>query len=325
MGAMTSRDPDQHGIDLDLRVRQVRWEADGVVSLILEDPAGNPLPQWAPGSHLDLHLPGGLTRNYSLSGDPADRQSWRVAVLREPAGRGGSAYVHDELRAGQVLAAHGPRNNFSLRPAESYLFIAGGIGITPILPMVRRAQADGTPWRLLYGGRQRASMAFLPELEAYGDAVTVWPQDERGLLPLADVLADPVPGGLVYCCGPGALMAAVEEAMDRWPPESLVIERFAPVAAPPDEHGAAFEVEARRSGVTALVGDGVSVLATLEAAGVEIPNSCREGICGTCETRILEGTADHRDSLLSDEERASMQTMMVCVSRSGGPRLVLDV
>lgn len=325
MGAVTRRDPDQHGIDLDLRVRQIRWEAEDVVSLVLDDPRGEPLPAWTPGSHLDLHLPGGLTRNYSLSGDPADGHAWRVAVLREPAGRGGSAYVHDQLRVGQVLSAHGPRNNFTLVSADSYVFIAGGIGITPILPMIRRAQAEGRPWRLLYGGRRRASMAFLSELAAYGDAVTVWPQDERGLLPLDDVLAEPRPGCLVYCCGPGPLMAAVEEAMEHWPAESLVIERFAPAESHAEDLTGTFEVEARRSGITVRVEEGTSVLATLEAAGIEVPNSCREGICGTCETRILEGAADHHDSLLSEQERESMQTMMVCVSRSRGSRLVLDV
>lgn len=324
MGAVTSRDPNLQGIDLELRVRQMRWEAEGVVSVLLEDPTGALLPEWTPGSHLDLHLPGGMTRNYSLSGDPGDRRSWRVAVLREASGRGGSAYVHDQLRAGQVLTAHGPRNNFSLETAEEYVFIAGGIGITPILPMIRAVHREGWPWRLLYGGRRRASMGFLDELGPYGDAVTVWPQDELGLLPLRETLEDPRPGCRVYCCGPAPLMAAVEEAMGHWPDASLVIERFAPTAAHSEDLSGTFEVEARRSGITVVVQEGTSVLAALEAAGVDIPNSCREGICGTCETRIVEGVADHHDSLLSDAEREANQTMMVCVSRSRGARLVLD-
>lgn len=322
---MTRREADQRAVDLTLRVRQMRWEADEVLSLVLEDAAGGALPTWTPGSHLDLHLPGGLTRNYSLCGDPQDPREWRIAVFRESNGRGGSAYIHDKLRVGQTLTGLGPRNNFPLRPAGSYVFIAGGIGITPILPMIRRAQEDGCGWSLLYGGRRRASMAFLEDLEAYGDAVRVWPQDELGLLPLDATLALPSEGCAVYCCGPGPLMAAVEDAMRHWPDNSLFIERFAPVAPPTGDLGGAFEVEARRSGVTVEVCEGTSILSALEAAGIDVPNSCREGICGTCETFILEGEVEHHDSLLSEAERASMRSMMVCVSRSRLPRLVLDI
>ena len=323
MGAVIRREHESHAIDLTFLVRQVRWEAQDVVSVLLESADGSPLPPWTPGSHLDLHLPNGLTRNYSLCGTP-DPRVWRIGVLREPQGGGGSAYIHDSLRVGAELPGHGPRNNFLLEPATSYQFIAGGIGITPILPMIRQAEEQGIPWQLLYGGRARSSMAFLDELALYGDRVRVHPQDELGLLPLDDVLREPVDGCLVYCCGPGALMDAVEAAMAAWPAESLVIERFRPVEHVEPTSTDAFEVVAAKSGVSVTVAPGESVLAALERIGVTIPNSCREGICGTCETRIVEGVADHRDSLLSDAERESMATMMVCVSRAAGSRLVLD-
>ena len=323
MGAVIRREHDSHAVDLTFLVRQVRWEAHDVVSVLLESADGNPLPPWTPGSHLDLHLPNGLTRNYSLCGT-SDPRVWRIGVLREPQGGGGSAYIHDSLRVGAELHGHGPRNNFLLEPAASYLFIAGGIGITPVLPMVRQAEEQGVPWQLLYGGRTRASMAFLDELADFGDRVQAHPQDELGLLPLAEVLGEPVPDRLVYCCGPAALMDAVEAAMAAWPAESLVIERFRPVEHVESTSADAFEVVAAKSGVTVTVAPGESVLAALERSGVMIPNSCREGICGTCETRIVEGVADHRDSLLSDAERESMATMMVCVSRAAGSRLVLD-
>lgn len=323
MGAVIRREHESHAVDLTFIVRQIRWEAQDVASVLLERADGAALPPWTPGSHIDLHLPNGLTRNYSLCGT-ADPRVWRIGVLREPQGGGGSAYIHDALRVGTELEGHGPRNNFVLEPASSYQFIAGGIGITPIIPMIRQAEDQGIPWQLLYGGRARNSMAFLDELVEYGDRVTLHPQDELGLLPLGDVLGEPVAGRLVYCCGPAALMDAVEATMSAWPADSLVIERFRPVAHDESDSTDAFEVVATKSGVTVTVAPEESVLSALERSGVMIPNSCREGICGTCETRIIEGIADHRDSLLSDAERASMATMMVCVSRSAGPRIVLD-
>lgn len=312
-------------MDLELRVRAIRWEAEGVVSVLLESTDGSSLPSWTPGSHMDLHLPNGLVRNYSLSSDPQDTRTWRIGVLREPAGGGGSAFVHDSLRPGQLISGHGPRNNFVLEPADSYTFIAGGIGITPILPMVMSAEHQGVPWRLIYGGRTRASMAFVDEITPYGDPVLLHPQDEMGLLPLAELVGTPVSGQLVYCCGPAPLLDAVEEVMGAWPEGSLVIERFKPLELPSSAGEEVFDVVAQRSGATITVSAGQSILSALEDAGIFVPNSCREGICGTCETTIVEGTADHRDSLLSQAERDSMSSMMVCVSRCAGQRLVLDV
>jgi ferredoxin-NADP reductase len=295
--------------------------ADGVLALTLRHPLGEPLPAWEPGAHIDVVLGPGLERQYSLCGDPADRAAWRIAVLREPDGRGGSAYVHERLAREDTVRVRGPRNHFALLPAPRYRFVAGGIGITPVLPMLAAAEAAGAEWSLLYGGRTRASMAFTGELSRYGDRVTIAPQDEVGLLDLASVLDALPEGTLVYCCGPGPLLDAVEA---RCPAAALHVERFQPKA---QETGGdtEFEVELARSGRTLTVPADVSVLDTVRAAGVEVLFSCTEGTCGTCETDVLDGTPDHRDSVLSDEEREAGETMLICVSRCRGKRLVLDL
>ncbi|MER5834547.1 PDR/VanB family oxidoreductase [Streptomyces sp. NPDC002130] len=304
--------------------------ADGVVSLTLRRPDGGMLPAWTPGAHIDVLLGSGdgdgdLIRQYSLCGDPADREAWQIAVLREPRGRGGSAYVHDHLREGAAVRVRGPRNNFPLRPAARHLFIAGGVGITPIIPMVEAADAAGWDWRLLYGGRTRTSMAFLDRLAPYEGRVLVRPQDEFGLLDLAAHLGVPEEGTLVHACGPEPLLRAVQEQCADWPPGTLGVERFAPAATALTGPAAAFELELARSGLTLTVPPDRSVLETVEEAGVAVEFSCREGTCGTCETDVLDGEPDHRDSLLTEDERAAGDTMLICVSRSCGPRLVLDL
>ncbi|HVV12983.1 PDR/VanB family oxidoreductase [Amycolatopsis sp.] len=310
--------------ELDLLVARKEILAEGVVRLTLRDPSGAPLPAWEPGAHVDLVPRPDLVRQYSLCGDPADRSALTVAVLREQHGRGGSRYVHDELSEGDRLRIRGPRNHFALAEARRYLFIAGGIGITPIVPMLAAAEARGADWRLVYGGRTRASMAFREELcTAYGDRVSVWPQDEMGLLDLDGLLAEPRTDTAVYCCGPEPLLAAVEERCGAWPPGALHVERFSPKesAAP----NGSFEVELAQSGRVVKVPENMSILQAIEDAGVTVLSSCREGTCGTCETSVLEGVPEHRDSLLTDEERAANDTMMICVSRCAAGRLVLDL
>lgn len=314
-------------VELRLRVRQMRWEAEGVLSLLLEAPDGAALPRWSPGAHVDLHLPGVITRQYSLCGSPSNARQWRIAVLREQAGRGGSAAVHTTLRPGDVVDVVGPRNNFALADAASYLFIAGGIGITPLLPMIEAAEARGSRWRLAYGGRTRSAMAFAGELlESHGSRVTFVPQDECGLLDLDGLLEAPPDDELVYCCGPEPLLSAVELGCSARP-QALHVERFAarPREQPDPSTEPTFEVELQRTGRTVTVPGGLTILEALEAAGIEAASSCREGICGTCETNVLDGLPDHRDSLLSEEERAANDTMMICVGRSRSSRLVLDL
>ncbi|TRO56933.1 PDR/VanB family oxidoreductase [Streptomyces sp. IB201691-2A2] len=310
--------------EAELVVERRDLAAEGVLTLTLRHPRGEELPAWEPGAHIDVVLGPDLERQYSLCGDPADRHSWRVAVLREPNGRGGSAHVHGQLEEGDKVRVRGPRNHFALQPSPRYRFVAGGIGITPILPMLAEAEAAGAEWTLLYGGRTRNSIAFINELGRYGDKVRIAPQDETGLLDLAAELGTPQPDTLVYCCGPGPLLDAVEERCAQWPKGSLHVERFQPKV---QETGAdtEFEVVLERSGHTLTVPADVSVLDTVRSAGVEVLFSCTEGTCGTCETDVLEGTPDHRDSVLTDEEREAGETMLICVSRCHGKRLVLDL
>lgn len=302
--------------------------ADDVVGLVLEAPSGEALPDWAPGAHIDLLLSDALVRQYSLYSSPADRRRWKVAVLLEPDGRGGSQHVHHNIGQGSRIRVGGPRNHFSLQRADSYQFIAGGIGITPIIPMIEQAEADGADWHLLYGGRRRSSMAFIDELAQFGDRVSLWPQDELGILDLPGLLGESRDETLVYCCGPEGLLGAVEQACGHWPPSALHIERFSakPGATAPSAGALdTFEVVCDQSGITVDISAGESILDVLRENGIDMIASCMEGICGTCETPVLKGTPDHRDSVLSDEEKAENDCMMICVSRSLSPTLVLDL
>jgi ferredoxin-NADP reductase len=312
--------------EADLVVREVQTVADGVLALTLANPNGAELPPWTPGAHIDFVLADDLVRQYSLCSSPSRPDVWRVGVLRAPDSRGGSERVHEVLAPGSIVRVRGPRNHFPLVASPRYLFIAGGIGITPIMPMIAEADAAGADWRLLYGGRERASMAFLDELVKYGDRVTIVPQDEMGMLDLESVLGTPQPDTLVYCCGPEGLLAAVEKYCENWPPGSLHIERFtAKPQEPAAEADTEFELVLQRSGLTLHVPPDKSVLTVIREAGVSVLASCMEGVCGTCETEVIEGDVDHRDSVLNEEERAANEYMMVCVSRCRSPRLVLDL
>ncbi|MGX1407785.1 putative metal-dependent hydrolase/ferredoxin-NADP reductase [Streptomyces ambofaciens] len=292
--------------------------ADGVVLLRLE---GTDLPRWEPGAHLDLVLPSGLVRQYSLCGDPEDTSSYTVAARLVEDGRGGSREVHEQVQEGTELEVRGPRNRFPLVEAPAYAFVAGGIGITPVLPMLRALPA-GADWRLLYGGRTRASMPFLEEVEKLdpdGSRITVVAEDEDGRPGLDAFLADLPQGAAVYCCGPEGLMAAVEERLPAG--AALHLERFAPRTTADGD--AEFEVELRRSGRTLTVSGDSSVLAAVRAELPNTPYSCEQGWCGTCQQKVLEGEIDHRDELLTDSERGD--SMLICVSRCLGTRLVLDM
>jgi ferredoxin-NADP reductase len=311
--------------ELELLVHQLTWEADGVLSLVLVATGGAELPRWEPGAHVDVLTGNGMVRQYSLCGQPGDQTRWRLAVLRESDGRGGSAWVHDSLRPGQRLRVRGPRNHFPLLPAARYLFIAGGIGITPILPMVATVAARGAEWELAYGGRARSTMAFTGELARFGDRVRVVAEDESGLLDLDTLLGAARLDTAVYCCGPEGLLAAVEQRCAAWPAAALHIERFRPKETVTDAPVGPFTVVLKRSERVFEIGPDQSILGVVEDAGIEVLYSCFEGICGTCETRVLEGVPDHRDSVLSGEARAANETMMICVSRARSPQLVLDL
>jgi ferredoxin-NADP reductase len=309
----------------DVRVESKQEVADGVVTLNLREVGDHPLPPWAPGAHVDLFVGQGPTRQYSLCGDVSDHHVWRLGILRDPEGRGSSLYVHDRLQVGDTIRVRGPRNNFPLIESPRYLFIAGGIGITPILPMIAAAEAAGAEWRLVYGGRRRGSMAFLDELARYGDRVSIRPQDEIGLLDLGTLLGTPLDDTLVYCCGPEPLLVAVEERCASWPRRSLHVERFTAKPVTEAMPAEAFEVVLAQSEITVSVPPDRSILEVVEEAGVGVLSSCAEGTCGTCETPVLEGEPDHRDSVLDDDDRRANDCMMICVSRSCSPRLVLDL
>ena len=309
--------------EAELEVVEARVVADDVIALTLAHPGGEDLPPWTPGAHIDLILGDDVVRQYSLCGSPAEPGRWRVGVLRTPDSRGGSKAVH-ALEVGAAVRVRGPRNHFPFVAARRYLFVAGGIGITPLLPMIAEAAAAGADWRLIYGGRSRASMAFVDELSAYGDRVVLMPQDEVGFPDLDALLGTPEAGTLVYTCGPTGLLDAIEERCGAWPAGSLHLERFVAKAA--DATGnTEFELVLQQSGLTLTVPPHRSVFEVCKEAGVSVVGSCLEGVCGTCETEVVDGEVDHRDSVLNDEEQASNEYMMICVSRCRGARLTLDL
>ncbi|GAA1164723.1 PDR/VanB family oxidoreductase [Ornithinimicrobium humiphilum] len=318
-----------------VRVVATREVADGVLELRLVRPDGQALPDWEPGAHLDVQTPAGV-RQYSLCGDPADN-TYTIAVLREETGRGGSRALHDLAAPGVELQVLGPRNHFPLvEDAEDYLLIAGGIGVTPIRAMADRLARTGARWRLHYGGRSRASMAYADELlDLGGDVVRLYPQDTDGLLDLGAILAEAGPGTVVYCCGPAPLLDAAAGAVAASPARELRVERFTGPTAPMPEPGGApaddavtptsFVVELAASGGSVEVGPDRSILEAVRSAGVDVISSCEEGWCGTCETRVLAGVPLHRDEVLTPSEQASNEVMMICVGRSCSERLVLDL
>jgi ferredoxin-NADP reductase len=310
-----------------LTIAGKRMDGETVVVLSLKSPTGEQLPTWSPGSHIDLVLTPEITRQYSLCGDLSDPYEWQIAALREPPpqGRGGSEYIYEALQVGDLVQVRGPRNHFALKDARQYLFIAGGIGITPLRSMIDRVSATTPNWRLVYVGRSRSTMALQNELASYGDRVRYFPSTETGRLDLDELLCAPIDDCLVYCCGPASLIQAVEDKCIAWPAGALQVERFVPRAQDSQVVDEAFEIELAQSGQTLTVPADKSVLEVLENNGVSVLSSCRSGICGTCETTVLEGLPDHRDSVLSDEERAANETMMVCVSRCVGRGLVLDL
>jgi ferredoxin-NADP reductase len=309
----------------DVTVDAITPLATGVLAFELVASQAAPLPSWSPGAHIDVVMPNALERQYSLCGDPAEQRRWRVAVRLDENSRGGSQWLHRHARVGDTLRTRAPRNNFELIDASEYLFIAGGIGVTPFLPMLREATARGRPWHMIYGGRDRAAMPFLDELTAYGDAIEVYPQDERGLLPVDALLADRRAGRLVYCCGPEPLVTAVEAGCATWPPGMLRVERFTARATDSTRSDDAFDVVVQSTGDVVTIGSDESIVQALRNVGIDIPTSCEDGVCGTCEVGVLEGTPVHRDAYLQPHERATNSVIMPCCSRAAGGRLVLDL
>lgn len=324
--AMTLDDPaPQAAADqLMLRLRRVTWEAPGVLSLDLVAPDGSELPAFEPGAHVDLHWPDGLIRQYSLCGDPADRRTYRVGV-REVEGGRFSRIIHRELRPGTLMTVGAPRNNFAFSPSARYLFVAGGIGITPLMPMMRQATRASAQWTLLFCTRRVEEAPFLDEVLALGGEVSLHASEAGTRLDAQRRFAEAPADTILYCCGPDRLMVAVEEATAAWPEGTVRFEWFTARARPEDEVSGAFQLVCAQSGITLSVPPERSVLDVLGENGIGLPRSCEQGICGTCECAVLEGEVDHRDSILSASERAANQVMMTCVSRAAGARLMLDI
>jgi ferredoxin-NADP reductase len=302
-------------------VNRVTPLADGILGLDFVRPDRSNLDPWVPGAHITLHLPDGMQRQYSLCGDPADRSQYSIAVLESPTSRGGSHYVHHNLKSGMNIEVSGPHNHFELEASSEYLFIAGGIGITPIKAMVESLPSR-RQWRLLYAGRSRTSMAYANELsEMFGDRVMIHADDEQGGRPDLDALLANF-NGHVYVCGPEPLLDALSSkvSVDR-----LHYERFSAVDRSDDAIVEAFEVTLSRSDTTILVGKDESLLEALNENGGALISSCGEGVCGTCEVRVLRGQPVHLDSVMSDEDKDAIGVMYPCVSRGTGATLVLDI
>lgn len=297
--------------------------AEDVVAIELRARSGVPLPAWEPGAHIDLCLPGGVVRQYSLCGTRNDEHTYRIAVLRESAGTGGSAFVHERLSMATPVAIRGPRNHFSLGAAPHLLFVAGGIGITAILPMAREASRRGDDWSLLYLGRRRERLAFLDEVSDLPPGrVRVVASEEEGRLALDEYLSRVATDTDVYACGPSELLAALAAT---WPEDQLHVERFEPDTAALAAAKEAFTIRLTKAGQTLEVPADRSILDVVEEAGINWPSSCREGTCGSCEARIVAGAADHRDAVLTSAERKRNEYLMVCVSRAVTSELSLEI
>jgi ferredoxin-NADP reductase len=317
----------------ELRVVQLTWEAEGVLSARLARiESDDPLPMWEPGAHIDVYVPDGSTRQYSLCGDPRDRSSWQIAVLREPESRGGSAFVHERLRPGDRLLVTRPKNHFQLEDAPYVALVAGGIGITPMMAMAEQLHRAGRPFHLTYGGRSAGSMAFRRRLAALGDDVTFLAEDVDGRPDLEAIVRGLPDGGLVYVCGPLGLLRAVEAAAAacHGPDQDVVrFELFSRAGVEPEEPAAldvdAYELVLTESRHTLRLAPEANILEAVLALGVEVENDCRDGICGSCLTPIVAGTVDHRDLVLTKREQAAMDQMTICVSRPTCPRLELKL
>lgn len=311
-------------------VMERRDVAEDTVALALRRADGLDFPEWGPGAHVDLILGTDgtgepLSRQYSLWGDPGDRSVWRIAVLKDPKSRGGSVRVHETLSEGVRLSVRGPRNHFPLESAGEYVFFAGGIGITPILPMVRAAAASGQPWKLYFMARSKARLALLDEIALLPQGQVVLHCDEEaGLIDLASLTGELDKEVHVYACGPGPLLDALANLSEQ-APWTFHCERFAATVTTSASEEHPFDVVMSRSGRTVHVPVGVSCLKVLRDHGAEVDWSCGEGVCGTCETEVVEGIPDHRDAVLTPKEREANETMMPCVSRAKSARIVLNI
>ena len=311
---------------IEVRLTAIRYVARDTSVFEFQSIDRQPLPAYEPGAHIDLHLPSGLLRNYSLTVAEPEPSTYTVGIKRDPASRGGSRFVHDELRVGTTLKIGGPRNNFRLRDdAANTVLIAGGIGITPIWCMVQRLNALGREWRLHYACRSRADMAFRQELERMPQAALHFDDESGGqFLDVGAIVAGARKDAHLYCCGPAPMLQAFEAATTDRPREQVHVEYFTAKDLPPSKKGG-FTVELARSGVEYFIPEGETILNVLLDAGIDIDYSCELGICGACEQRVVSGIPEHRDSILSEEEQAENTRVMICCAGCKTERLVLDL
>lgn len=317
-----------------VRVHARQLVAEGVIAVELRALTGVDLPAFTAGAHIDVVLPvqdpagHEVVRQYSLCNDPAERHRYVVAVARDAASRGGSAWLHDRLRTGDVLTIAGPRNHFPLdEQAPRSVLIAGGIGVTPLLAMARRLAALGRPWQLYLCARTPERAAFVAEASALpgGEVITVFDGVAGGRpLDLAALCAGLDPDTHLYCCGPTPMLAAFEAATGQRPPGTVHVEYFKAREVEASAQGT-FELKLARSGRTLHVPADRSILDVLADAGIDVPYSCRDGVCGTCETRVLDGLPAHRCSVLLGDQAEATDRLMPCVSRSRSPLLTLDL
>lgn len=287
---------------------------------------GGHLPSWEAGSHADLIFGNGFVRQYSLLRGELDRANWRFAILANIEGRGGSMFLSETLTVGTVLRAKGPRNHFALKQAKKYSFIAGGIGITPIIPMIEAAEQNGTPWALSYLGRARETMAYLSQLESkYGEKVQVFIKAESRKFDIGSYANGLDSETHTYVCGPEKLLCALEMAFTGERENTLHMERFHPKEIVLEEPNREFQVYCAKSDVELSVPADESILMAADFAGVEVTGDCMEGTCGSCETVVLEGEISHRDSIMTKEQQETSETMMICVSRARGQRIVINL
>lgn len=310
---------------LNLRIKSAVWEAPNIVSYELRPTTNAELPAFTAGSHIDITLSNKMVRSYSLLNPQSERHRYVIAVQRDRESRGGSKWIHQNFRPGEILSVNEPRNNFKLdETAEKSIFIAGGIGITPMLSMIERLETIGRDWQLIFCARTRASAPFLGLLDS-NQRVRINFDREPGaeMLDIPALVQGSSPKAHLYCCGPTTMLDAFEQATKDRDRDTVHVEYFTAKEPPATEGG--FTVVLAKSGKEIVIPAGKTILDALKDEGLDLPYSCTEGICGTCETKVLEGTPDHRDRILTDAEKAANKTMMICCSGSKSGRLLLDL
>jgi ferredoxin-NADP reductase len=310
---------------IELVLTAIRMAARDTNLYTFERADHGPLPGGEPGAHIGVLLPNGIERQYSLIHSGSPLNEYTVGVKRDANSRGGSLYMHEQLRVGMTISIAPPRNNFPLKEdAELAVLLAGGIGITPIYCMVKRLIALKRPWELYYSCRSRLDAAFLNELSQHAQAHFHFDDEEGGkFLQVAGIVEKLPKNAHLYCCGPAPMLSAFEAATAHWPESQIHVEYFTPKFAAASAGG--FVVELARSKRELTIPPGKSILQCVREAGIQVPHSCEEGVCGACETRVISGIPDHRDTILTEQERKDSATMMICCSGSKSPRLILDI